>query len=66
MLVVPTPGLRVDGLPHRPQHSQRAQVVLGDDIRPEAHQRSDGRGRRVKLRHLVPLDHIPVPERRER
>lgn len=61
VLVVPAPGLGVDGLAHRPQHPQRAQVVLGDDVGTEAHERSDGRGRGVELGHLVPLDHVPVP-----
>lgn len=65
VLVVPAPGLRVDGFTDRPQHPQRAKVVVGDDLRPAAHERSDGRGCCVELRHLVSLDDVPVPEQEQ-
>lgn len=66
VVVVPAPSLRVDGLAHRSQHPQRAQVVVGDDVGPEAHERPDGRGRGVELGHLVPLDHVPVPVKKNK
>ena len=62
-VVVPAPGLRVDGLAHAAQHAQRAQVVLLHGRVAEAHERADGRGRRVELRHLEALDDLPVAAR---
>eukprot|EP00123_Amoebidium_parasiticum_P017394 comp23832_c0_seq1/m.41572 comp23832_c0_seq1/g.41572 ORF comp23832_c0_seq1/g.41572 comp23832_c0_seq1/m.41572 type:complete len:727 (+) comp23832_c0_seq1:370-2550(+) len=60
-VVVPQPGLGVDGLTNRPQHPQRRQVVLGHVVVAKPHQRTDGRGRRVELVDLVLLAHGPEP-----
>mmetsp|Transcript_37253 Transcript_37253/g.99429 ORF Transcript_37253/g.99429 Transcript_37253/m.99429 type:complete len:338 (-) Transcript_37253:1076-2089(-) len=59
-VVVPAPSLRVDRLTHRSQDPQRGPVVLLDRLVTEAHERSDRGGRRVELRDLVPLDHVPI------
>lgn len=65
VLVVPAPGLGVDGFSHRSQHFQRAQVVVGNNLGTKAHERSDCGGRGIELCHLVPLHYVPVPARRE-
>ena len=51
-LVVPAPGLRVDGLAHGAQHAQAAAVVRLDVALARRHQRPDQRGRRVELLDL--------------
>jgi hypothetical protein len=48
-----SPCLGVDGLAHAAQQSQRAGVALADPGVAEAHERADGGGRRVELRHAV-------------
>jgi hypothetical protein len=51
-IMVPAPGLRVDGLPHTAQDAQRVAQVLLDVQVPRAHQAADGGGRGVELAHL--------------
>mmetsp|Transcript_5521 Transcript_5521/g.16322 ORF Transcript_5521/g.16322 Transcript_5521/m.16322 type:complete len:572 (+) Transcript_5521:391-2106(+) len=60
-LVVPLPGLRIDGLADRAQKAQRGAVVTGDELVAHAHQGADGRGRRVQMGHLVLLHDLPQP-----
>ncbi len=63
LLVVPLPGLGVDRLAHGPEHAQRAQVVLLDELVALAHQRAQ-RGRRgVELRDLVLVADVPEAAR---
>mmetsp|Transcript_18634 Transcript_18634/g.57868 ORF Transcript_18634/g.57868 Transcript_18634/m.57868 type:complete len:263 (-) Transcript_18634:973-1761(-) len=62
-LEVPAPRLRVDGLAHRAQHAQRGALGARHEGVALAHQRADGRGRRVKGRHLVLVHHVPTAAR---
>src|SRR5204863_8443603 len=58
-LVVPEPGLGVDGLAHGPEQPQRREVVLGRVLRAPLDAGAD-RGRRgVHYRHAVALDDLP-------
>lgn len=63
-LVVPVPGLGVNGLADRTEDPQRAQVVLFYVLRAETTQEADRRGRRIELCQLVLVDNLPVPRRR--
>jgi len=53
-LVVPLPGLRVDGLSHGAQDAQGRARVLGHKAVAERLQRADGCRRSVQQRHLHP------------
>ncbi len=63
VLVVPHPGLGVDGLAHAAQDAQARQVGAGRVHRlvgfGRLDERADGRGRGVEDRDLVALDHLP-------
>ena len=59
LLVVPHPGLGVDGLTHRPQQAQAGQVVLCRKGLAPLHDRPDGRGSRVEDIHAILGHHGP-------
>ena len=61
MLAVPDPGFRVDRLTHRPQESQRRQVVLLRVLGAPLHVRADRRRGGVEDVDLVALDDRPPP-----
>ena len=66
VLAVPQPRLRVDRLTHRPEHTQRREVVTPGPVLTLLHECPDrGRGA-VQDRDLVVLDDLPpaVPRRR--
>mmetsp|Transcript_5026 Transcript_5026/g.12823 ORF Transcript_5026/g.12823 Transcript_5026/m.12823 type:complete len:722 (-) Transcript_5026:224-2389(-) len=60
-LVVPEPGLRVDGLAHTSEQPQRGPLVLLHPLVTETHQGPDGGRRSVELGHLVLVDDLPAP-----
>ena len=53
VLVIPHPGLRVDGFAHRSQKPQRGQVVPPGKLLPPFHKSPDGGGGGVQLGHPV-------------
>ena len=63
-LVVPVPGLGVDRLADRTDDPQRAQVMRFYVLRAVTTQEANRRGRRIELRQLALLDHLPIPRRR--
>mmetsp|Transcript_39376 Transcript_39376/g.70554 ORF Transcript_39376/g.70554 Transcript_39376/m.70554 type:complete len:438 (-) Transcript_39376:1019-2332(-) len=58
-LVVPAPGLRVDGLAHGAQHAEGVEHERGGPDVALAHEGADGGGRGVKLGHAVLVDDGP-------
>ena len=58
-VVVPDPGLGVNGLAHRTQHTDAGEVELLRNLTAELHERTDGGGRRVQNGDLVLLDQFP-------
>mmetsp|Transcript_420 Transcript_420/g.910 ORF Transcript_420/g.910 Transcript_420/m.910 type:complete len:275 (+) Transcript_420:399-1223(+) len=60
IIEIPTPGFGVDGFSHRAQNLETAQIVFLRNIIVVTHQQTDGCGRRVELRNLVALNHIPI------
>lgn len=56
-LVVPAPGLWVDGLPNAPQQAQGGARVAGHERVALGQQRADGGGRRVEGGHLAAQQH---------
>ena len=63
VLVVPHPGLGVDGLAHGAQDAQAGGVVLGGPVHALAHERADDRGRGVEGVHLELLHDLPEARR---
>mmetsp|Transcript_35528 Transcript_35528/g.52903 ORF Transcript_35528/g.52903 Transcript_35528/m.52903 type:complete len:394 (-) Transcript_35528:703-1884(-) len=63
VLVVPSPGFRIDGFSDTSKYLQRRQVVLGRNLISKAHQETDSCWCSVELRNLVSLDHVPVSAR---
>ena len=61
-LVVPAPGLGVDGFSHGSQDSYEERSCLFTGSSP-CHQGSDGRRRRVEHGDFVRSHHLPVPAR---
>ena len=59
ILVVPQPGLGVDGLAHSAENLERRQIILFGEGFPELHQGSNGGRGRVKLANFVLLDDLP-------
>ena len=56
---IPHPGLGIDRLAHRAEDAQGAHVVLVGHLTAALHESPDRRGRRVKDRAAVLLDHLP-------
>ena len=61
MHVIPVPRLGVDRFPHRAQQFQTGKIVLFHPVRPLRHQRANGRGGGVELRHLMLGANLPEP-----
>ena len=61
VLVVPHPCLGIDGLSHRTEEPQAAQVMGGRILGAPAHESADGRGRGMEGGHAVLLHHAPQP-----
>ncbi len=59
VLVVPQPGLGVDGLTHGTENLERGQIILFGEGFPELHQGSNGGRGRVKLANFVLLNDLP-------
>ena len=60
ILIVPGPGLEVDGLADTADDLQRAQVVQLDVVGAETTQEADHSGHSIELSQLVFLNHLPV------
>jgi hypothetical protein len=63
MLVVPVPCLWINRLAHATEHSQAAQIILFDMVRPKSTQQADSSGRGVELGDLILIDSLPVARR---
>jgi hypothetical protein len=60
MLVVPVPGLWVDGLANASKDTEGAQIVLLDMLMAQTPEKTDGSWCRVELGELVLLNGFPV------
>mmetsp|Transcript_1627 Transcript_1627/g.2855 ORF Transcript_1627/g.2855 Transcript_1627/m.2855 type:complete len:345 (-) Transcript_1627:1019-2053(-) len=60
-LKVPTPRLRVDGLPDRAEKAQRGARVSSDPAVVHGHEGANDGGCGVKYSHGVLVDHLPQP-----
>eukprot|EP00967_Tisochrysis_lutea_P145676 scaffold273837_cov27-Tisochrysis_lutea.AAC.3 len=58
-LIVPAPRLRIDGLTNRTEELQRFARGAFKGRSPQAHERTDGGGRCVKLGDVVLVDNAP-------
>ncbi|KAG1275202.1 hypothetical protein G6F64_014947 [Rhizopus arrhizus] len=58
-VVIPAPGLGVDGFAHGAQQAQRLPGGAEDGLEALAHQGADGRGRGVEDADLVLVDDVP-------
>ena len=58
-LVIPEPGLGVDGLAYRAEQAQRGEVMLGHPVIAPLHEGADSGGGGVEDADLVVLDDLP-------
>ena len=58
-VVIPLPGLRVDGLAHAAEHPQAAAVVPFHELVALPHEGAQGRGRGIEDVDLVLVHHLP-------
>jgi hypothetical protein len=60
VLVVPVPGLGVNGFTYASQNSQAAEIVTFYKVSAAAAEETNGRGRSVEVGQFVGFHHLPI------